>query len=441
MPVELVFPEFSKHRGIGYWRRGSNIWASRRKLFRADQSNRWRYAFHGDSPPIFDRSADFASLVSPNRSGPDLFRFVIIGDTGEGDRSQYSLVPVIRHLKPDFMIINGDVAYPAGRDEDFLEGFFRPYRGLGIPIWAVPGNHEYYSPNKGREFFETFCTRNQGARWANHGLRLVPQPATFWELRDRTGGTPLTVIALDSGQSAYLDGNGKSQPHDTEQHQWLWWRLEEAQKENRRVIVLFHIPGLVGAKHVSKTHMSTAHRMLASFSCIRLVVCAHEHNHQAYSPATFGRYLVSEHNAPALGHAFPHYIVSGHGGATVGHTDFKNEPYPVDDRFPTPDDWREHWRLGTRVVEKYLGKSALGRIVGLFSKGATSDDDYPGLLSFLLVEVSAGGNATVSVFRLDDLRGLYDLQDGAKVPIEDPSIPLSDQEVKKRLQPLLDIGP
>ena len=69
----------------------------------------------------------------------------ILGDTGEGDTSQYALLPLLHAANPDLIIINGDVAYPAGELDDFVEGFFRPYTGFGIPIWATAGNHEYYS--------------------------------------------------------------------------------------------------------------------------------------------------------------------------------------------------------------------------------------------------------------------------------------------------------
>jgi len=101
-----------------------------------------------------DRSAPFSTLVGSPL--PASFRFLILGDTGEGDYSQYGTLPMIRAMRPSFVLINGDVAYPAGRNEDFERGFFTPYRGLNVPIWATPGNHEYYSTLKGAEFFGLF---------------------------------------------------------------------------------------------------------------------------------------------------------------------------------------------------------------------------------------------------------------------------------------------
>ena len=149
------------------------------------------------------------------------------------------------------MIINGDVAYPAGNVNDYLVGFFQPYRGLGIPIWAVPGNHEYYSEGHGGEFFDVFCSSVAAAQWEEHGLILKPQPGSYWELSE--AGLPLVVLGVDSGQAAALDGSkgflgiGKRKA-DGAQHDWLEWRLSRADQQGAAVVVLFHIPKFVDGK-------------------------------------------------------------------------------------------------------------------------------------------------------------------------------------------------
>ncbi len=139
MPPTFVWPRFGSVRGPGFWVDPRNWVASRKKL-RRDHTVEWRRRYEAEYPSAPARSVPFEKLT--NRDAGTGFSFIILGDTGEGDRSQYGLLPLIRTLAPDFLIINGDLAYPAGREQDFIEGFFAPYQNLQVPVWATPGNHE-----------------------------------------------------------------------------------------------------------------------------------------------------------------------------------------------------------------------------------------------------------------------------------------------------------
>ncbi|HEY9384420.1 MAG TPA: hypothetical protein VIP80_13000, partial [Gemmatimonadales bacterium] len=117
MAPKLIWPDWNqKRRGARYWLRPDNLLAGRRR-FRSDHSNEWRYEYlrvssvppppPGENPDPAARSRSFSWLAAkPAANG---FRCVILGDSGEGDASQYALLPVIRALAPDFLIINGDV--------------------------------------------------------------------------------------------------------------------------------------------------------------------------------------------------------------------------------------------------------------------------------------------------------------------------------------------
>ena len=63
---------------------------------------------------------------------PDVTTFVIIGDTGEQDASQYVVCPslsaAVRAHQPGFVMIASDVIYPAGAVDDYYDGVYRPYR-------------------------------------------------------------------------------------------------------------------------------------------------------------------------------------------------------------------------------------------------------------------------------------------------------------------------
>ncbi|MGH7539639.1 MAG: metallophosphoesterase family protein [Gemmatimonadota bacterium] len=431
----IVYPPFAKNRGPGYWLRPSNLWASRRGFLRSDHSNEWRHAFTEASPPPHHRSTPVGLLLGrPEREG---FRFVVVGDTGEGDRSQHGLVPVIRGFRPDFLILNGDLAYPAGRPQDFEEGFFQPYSGLDLPIWAVPGNHEYYSSERGREFYEVFCTRRWAARWSQAGLCLVPQPGTYWELRSDAAG--LVVLGVDSGMKGDLDGNG-GHPPDRRQHFWLRTRLRVATVRGDRVIVLFHIPALKREKHEARrTHLTTLHQTVAEFPCVRLVICSHDHNFQQYSPETFERYLLEAHGA-AVGGLAPDYVVVGGGGATLSGTDWSG-PYPSTDRHPDRDQWREHASAGRKFLERSaFAKTLLSRIVAFIDDGARSDDDAARLTSFLLIEVEPREGALrtrATPIHVHDLTDLF--AEDAVVDVRDPRPPFRPGSLDALRQPPIDV--
>lgn len=457
MPPKLIWPEFDKsRRGAGYWLLPGNLIAGRRR-FRSDHSNEWRYEFQrvstvpppppGNDPDPAARSRTFTWLMGkPAAQG---FRAVILGDTGEGDASQYALLPIIRALEPDFMVINGDVAYPAGEEKDYAEGFFAPYRNLRIPIWAVPGNHDYYSTYRGREFHEIFCTEIRRAQWDQAGLWLRPQPGTYWELKERDGPPSFVMLGVDSGHSADLDGKhkflgiGTGHPPDRAQAQWLEWRLRLAQEAGASVLILYHIPGLVREHHVKATHLQWLHRLIAQFSCIRLVLTAHEHNYQRYAPATFARYLEREHGAMAA--SPPEYLVSGAGGAYISASDFQDGQktgYLTAERYPTAEDWKAWAPLGLRLVAKAgMDKSLVNRaMIGLVTMATglaeDSDADRPERLSLLVLEYQPATGVTFRPLFLDDLMAMYGhLPDGTPVQVQQGSPALNPAALAESLQP------
>lgn len=88
------------------------------------------------------------------------FRFVIIGDPGEGDPSQWVLKDRILAVagKPDvrFVVISSDVIYPTGALRDYERKFWLPFKGVTKPVYAIPGNHDWYDALEG--FASTFYT-------------------------------------------------------------------------------------------------------------------------------------------------------------------------------------------------------------------------------------------------------------------------------------------
>jgi 3',5'-cyclic AMP phosphodiesterase CpdA len=95
------------------------------------------------------------------------FSFVVVGDPGEGDPSQHILKDQILKVsnKPDvkFVVISSDIVYPSGAMKDYERKFFLPFKGVTKPIYAIPGNHDWYDALDA--FVATFYTR-EAARLA-----------------------------------------------------------------------------------------------------------------------------------------------------------------------------------------------------------------------------------------------------------------------------------
>ena len=104
---------------------------------------------------------------------PNSIRFLVIGDTGTGDPSQYELAQQIaRHHQSfpfTFAIMLGDNVYGSERPQDLARKFELPYKPLldaKIEFHATLGNHDdpnqrYYVPfNLGGERHRTFKKGN-----------------------------------------------------------------------------------------------------------------------------------------------------------------------------------------------------------------------------------------------------------------------------------------
>ncbi|MEH0416379.1 metallophosphoesterase family protein [Streptomyces sp. B21-083] len=175
------------------------------------------------------------------RGDPDRFSFMVIGDTGEGDAPQYAVVPGFLRAGQDtaFTVLASDVIYPVGATDDYGTKFFRPYQDYPAPVYAIPGNHDWYEDLNG--FMRVFCDapplpaepapRVLTPAWLRSllwhrpstvdeqrlaeaaELRSAPaqqavQPGPYWAI----DAGPIRVIGIDTGLLGTLDA---------EQGRWL----------------------------------------------------------------------------------------------------------------------------------------------------------------------------------------------------------------------------
>ena len=57
-----------------------------------------------------------------------------------------------------FVVVSSDVVYPTGAMKDYESRFWLPFKGVTKPVYAIPGNHDWYDALEG--FVATFFDRD-----------------------------------------------------------------------------------------------------------------------------------------------------------------------------------------------------------------------------------------------------------------------------------------
>lgn len=251
------------------------------------------------------------------------FGFIVIGDTGEGDASQYSLQDnyLERGRRPDvtFLVISSDVIYPSGEMKDYEFNFYLPFKGFSKPIYAIPGNHDYFDgldgflanflePDAAREAMRArveadfrlsstteavitdFIGQARRLR-ALYRVRTGLQRGPYFELHARG----FSLIAVDTGILKRIDDR---------QMTWLRAALERA-RGNFQMVILGH-PLYAGGAYQAGSNESFAaiHRLLQEHA-VEVVMAGDTHDFEYY-------------REPYAGKSRPqamHHFVNGGGGA------------------------------------------------------------------------------------------------------------------------------
>ncbi|WP_079657592.1 metallophosphoesterase family protein [Streptomyces sp. 3214.6] len=261
------------------------------------------------------------------RQDPDDFSFMVIGDTGEGDDPQYAVVPGFLRVSQgtSFAVVASDVIYPVGSADDYGTKFFRPYRDYRAPIYAIPGNHDWYEDLGA--FMRVFCgdtpplpaepaPRLLSRAWLRsllwhrprpgdgqrlseaRELRSTPvqqavQPGPYWAI----DSGPVRIIGIDTGLLGTLDA---------EQGAWL----REVSRGPRPKILITGSPLYVDGEH----HPCP----IEGGGTVDDIVSAPEHRYVAAIGGdihNYQRYPVRLADGRTL-----QYVVSGGGGAFMHAT-------------------------------------------------------------------------------------------------------------------------
>jgi hypothetical protein len=197
------------------WGRSLN-WIAARPLLESlnDRLSRWSGGL------IYDLRHAWVPQPPELVEHPDATRFMIIGDTGEQDRSQYVVAPALSRAvrgtpdepKTAFVLMMSDIIYPAGAVDDYIDGLYKPYRSIDdpnfridVPMLALPGNHDWYDGLAG--FMFHFCGEEKLHPAAYARPKLSPLAQLFRILWRRP-----PAPRADTRQARDTIGVGHTQP-------------------------------------------------------------------------------------------------------------------------------------------------------------------------------------------------------------------------------------
>jgi uncharacterized membrane protein HdeD (DUF308 family) len=230
----------------GMW----NSWAESR-------TNTWRESMVRAVLAPEGGSAGPASFaVSPQGTGSGDFSFVVIGDTGEGDASQHVLRDQLLTVSnsPDvrFVVVSSDVVYPTGAMRDYEAKFWLPFKGVTRPVYAIPGNHDWYDALEGFDvtFLQADAARASIRARVESDLRLtsttdgrieglIQEAARLREAyRVPTGfqRAPFFEVQTDDFALVAID-TGVLRKIDAEEQRWLEGALRRAAGKTTMAVV------------------------------------------------------------------------------------------------------------------------------------------------------------------------------------------------------------
>jgi len=214
-----------------------------------------------------DIPADQLFLVEPEGVGDGTdFSFLVLGDTGEGGGAQHSLRDQYLFLgkRPDvkFLVISSDVIYPSGAMSDYEPKFYLPFKGFTKPIYAIPGNHDWYDALEGfsANFLEPDAARacmlaritsdnrlttttegrikgyiNVAARLRREfGVSTGWQRGPFFEVQTKR----FALIVVDTGVLRTVDSR-----------QWAWLKAAMERSRSKFTMVILGHPLYAGGRY------------------------------------------------------------------------------------------------------------------------------------------------------------------------------------------------
>ncbi len=192
--------------------------------------------------------------TAPPTGSKQKVRIWALGDAGDGSPNQREVRDAYLkriqndNRQTDAVLFLGDNAYAIGTDEEYQNNFFNIYQDHFFKnnvIWAIPGNHEYYSGAQNRREVAYFQIFSQPQNGESGG---VPSGS---EMNYSFDYGNVHVVALDS----YGIEHDKYRLYDTLSPQVEWLKKDLAANRLPWTIVMFHHPPYTKNSHDSDTEI------------------------------------------------------------------------------------------------------------------------------------------------------------------------------------------
>jgi tartrate-resistant acid phosphatase type 5 len=169
---------------------------------------------------------DFPLSISEQVIATEGLKILVFGDSGTGDEIQMKVAQAMQDFcaqhRCHLGLMLGDNIHPAGvtsvNDPQFLEKFEKPYSGLGFPIFAILGEHD----------------------WGRKGNMSNWQAQIEYTKKSKTWRMPSDVYSITVGAIKIIALNTNSFPVSKIQKVWLRKELEESKA--RWNLVMGHKP-------------------------------------------------------------------------------------------------------------------------------------------------------------------------------------------------------
>lgn len=275
------------------------VWAEKRTdSWRTEMVEAVKKAYAGRIP-----EADFFRLFPDGLSDGRDFSFVVIGDTGEGDASQHILRDQFLLLgqKPEvkFLVVSSDVIYPSGSMKDYEPKFYLPFKGFHKPIYAVPGNHDWYDALEA--FTANLCEPTaaraamRARREADLGLPttteariegMIQEAARLrneYQVKAANQRAPYFEIQTDGFALLVVD-TGIQRRIDDDQRNWLHSALLRA-RDKFKMVILGHPLFAAGQYQGANEHDFAAIHQLLRQHAVDIVMAGDTHDFEYYKEA------------------------------------------------------------------------------------------------------------------------------------------------------------
>lgn len=196
------------------------------------------------------------------------FSFLVIGDWGSGSALQrtvgQSMAAVAKATGASFVLSTGDNIYPSGvasaTDKQWKQKFENVYSGVGLPWWAILGNHDHRGNTDAQVAYSTIN-------------RTWNMPGKTWVHEfDTSDVTKCCVVALDTTPIMQEKAGWR------EQLQWLDGVLSSTKAEVR--IVAGHHPLRSYGLYGDQQHLVKNLKPILDKHKVQAYCCGHDHDMQ-----------------------------------------------------------------------------------------------------------------------------------------------------------------